>query len=58
MDRTESLLIEIRDLLRQLLELVRAANPRAAEAVKSRWEGLFQPIRGAFDEVDRWAPRG
>jgi len=56
MNKTEELLAEIRDLLGQLLELARAANPRAAEAVKSRWEGLFQPIKGTSDEVGRWAP--
>ena len=57
MNKTEELLAEIRDLLGQLLELARAANPRAAEAVKSRWEGIFQPIKGS-DEVTRWVPKG
>jgi len=54
MNNIESFLTEIRDLLAQLLELARAANPQAAKQLANPWEGVFKPIEGVSDGVTRW----
>jgi len=55
---SEQILTEIHATLREILELLKVAHPEAAKRLGNRWEGVFKPIKGTSDGVDRWAPKG
>jgi len=50
----EQTLAAIHATLQEILELLKAVHPEAAKQLSNRWEGVFKPIEGSSDEVDRW----
>jgi len=51
---TEEILTEIHATLKEILTVLKIAYPQAAKRLDSRWEGIFKPIKGTSDGVDRW----
>jgi len=53
----EQTLAAIHATLQEILELLKAVHSQAAKRLANPWEGVFKPIRGTSDGVDRWAPK-